>query len=150
MSHESATYEESFPVECGAFENVGRASTRIKVLLKGMKLAAEVVRRAAIVAYEAEMNICGYAERGTIIVRVTPADITIEATDEGPGIPDIERAMEEGFSTATEELRHMGFGAGMGLSNMKRCSDSFRLTSEPGKGTRLKMTIRLNEDPHIA
>jgi anti-sigma regulatory factor (Ser/Thr protein kinase) len=95
------------------------------------------------VTYEAEINICSYAERGRIVLRVTPKFVTIEAIDEGQGIADIELAMEEGYSTATDKIRHMGFGAGMGLANIKRYSDTFRIISEVNKGTHLKMIIRV-------
>lgn len=145
-SHESVIYENSFHVEGGTFENAGCVSTHIKALLKGMKLAEKVVRRAAVATYEAEMNICAYAENGTISLRVTEEEITIEASDEGQGIADIKMAMKKGFSTATREIRRMGFGAGMGLSNMKKCADSFFITSELGRGTYLKMIIRLDRD----
>ena len=108
-----------------------------------MKLPEEIVRRTAIVTYEAEINICSYAERGRIFLRVTSKQITIEAIDEGQGIVDIELAMQEGYSTSTKDIWHMGFGAGMGLSNMKKFSDIFHITSEVGKGTRLKMIIHI-------
>jgi serine/threonine-protein kinase RsbT len=143
ISHETVVYEESFSVEGGTFANAGYVSGQVKALLKGMKIPEEVVRRTAIVTYEAEINICSYAEHGTIVLQVTPKDITIEATDEGQGIEDIELAMKEGYSTATEEIFHMGFGAGMGLSNMKNYSDSFHIASEVGKGTRVKMIIHI-------
>lgn len=145
-SRESVIYENSFPVEGGAFDTAGCVSTRVKALLQEIKLTGNVVRRAAVATYEAEMNIRAYAVRGTITLRVTAGQITIEATDTGQGIPDIELAMKEGFSTATKEIRRMGFGAGMGLSNMKKCTDSLIITSETGKGTNLKMTISVSED----
>lgn len=135
-------YENSFPVEGGAFGNAGCVSTRVKTLLKGMKLPENVVRWATVATFEAEMNICAYADRGTITLRVTEERITIEAADIGRGIANIGLAMKKGFSTATREIRHMGFGAGMGLSNMKKCSDSFLITSEIGKGTYLRMIIK--------
>jgi anti-sigma regulatory factor (Ser/Thr protein kinase) len=106
-----------------------------------MKIPAEIVRRVSIVTYEAEMNICSYAKDGKIVLTVTPEEITIDAIDKGQGIPDIEMAMKEGYSTATEEIWSMGFGAGMGLSNIKHFSDIFYITSEVGKGTRLTMKI---------
>jgi serine/threonine-protein kinase RsbT len=140
-SHETLVYEDSFPVEGGIFENAGQVSGRIKTLLTSMKLSKEVIRRVTIVAYEAETNICSYAERGKIVLRVTPKFVTIEAIDEGQGIADIELAMKEGYSTATEEVRRMGFGGGMGLSNMRTFSDTFRIISQVGKGTHLKMII---------
>lgn len=143
-SHEALTYENSFPVEGGTFKNAGRISTRVKALLKEMKLPKEIIRRVAVITYEAEINICSYAERGRIVLRVTPKFVTIEAIDEGQGIADIELAMKEGYSTATEKIRSMGFGAGMGLSNMRNFSDTFRIISEIDKGTRLKMLIHID------
>ncbi len=109
-----------------------------------MHLSNEVVRRASVVTYEAEINICSYAERGRILLRLTPKFLTIEAIDEGQGIADVELAMKEGYSTATDRIRQMGFGAGMGLSNIKHFSDTFRIFSEVGKGTHLKMIIRID------
>jgi serine/threonine-protein kinase RsbT len=141
-SHETVLYENAFLVEGKTFKNAGRVSSQIKTLLKKMKFPKEIVRRAAIVTYEAEINICSYAERGRIVLRVRPREIDIEATDEGQGIKDIELAMKEGYSTATPRIVNMGFGAGMGLANIKRFSDVFRITSEVGKGTHLEMTIR--------
>lgn len=141
-SHETVLYENAFLVEGKTFKNAGRVSSQIKTLLKRMKFPKEIVRRAAIVTYEAEINICSYAERGRIVLRVKPKEIDIEATDEGQGIKDIELAMKEGYSTATPRIVNMGFGAGMGLANIKRFSDVFRITSEVGKGTHLEMTIR--------
>ena len=146
IPHETVAYENSFPVEGKTFKNAGRVSSQVKALLKGMELSQEVVRRAAVVTYEAEINICCYAERGRIILRVTPKFVTIEAIDEGQGIADIELAMTEGYSTATAHIRSMGFGAGMGLSNMKNFSDTFRIISEPGRGTHLKMIILIHRD----
>jgi serine/threonine-protein kinase RsbT len=142
-SHETIVSENSFHVEGRTFKNAGHASRQVKTQLQKMKFSKEIIRRAAIVAYEAEINICSYAERGRIILRVTPNEITIEAIDEGQGIPDIELAMKEGYSTATERILHMGFGAGMGLSNIKHFSDFFRITSEVDKGTHLTMIIRI-------
>ena len=139
--HENVVYENSFPVEGKTFKNAGRVSSEVKSLLNKMELPKEVVRRAAIVTYEAEINICCYADCGKIVLRVTHKFITIEAIDEGQGIADIELAMKEGYSTATPQILRMGFGAGMGLSNMKIFSDTFRIVSEPGKGTHLKMII---------
>jgi len=142
-SHETVVYDNSFPLEGRTFKNAGYISRQVKTLLQKMKLSKEVVRRAAIVTYEAEINICSYAERGKITLRVTPEQVTIEAIDEGQGIADIELAMKEGYSTATQKIFRMGFGAGMGLSNIKNFSDSFHITSEVGKGTHLKMIIRI-------
>ena len=142
-SHEIVVYENSFPLEGRTFKNAGYISRQVKTLLQKMKLSKEVVRRAAIVAYESEINICSYAECGKIILRVTPEQIIIEAIDEGQGIADIKLAMKEGYSTATQNIFRMGFGAGMGLANIRNFSDSFDITSEVGKGTHLKMIIRI-------
>lgn len=146
-SHESLICEKSFPVEAG-FDFAGRVSGEVKAILTGMGLSKETVRRVAIVTYEAEMNICSYADHGTITLQVKPNFVIIEATDEGQGIEDIGLAMKEGYSTASDKIRSMGFGAGMGLSNMKRFSDTFRIISEVGKGTHLKMLIRIRKDPN--
>jgi anti-sigma regulatory factor (Ser/Thr protein kinase) len=98
----------------------------------------------AIAAYEAEMNTVMYARRGTMTLRVTPADVTIDVRDEGPGIPDITLAMQEGYSTATPEMREMGFGAGMGLPNIRRNADEMVITSEVNRGTALVMTVHVS------
>ncbi len=141
ISHEAVVYENSFPVEGKTFKNAGYVSRQVKALLQKMKFSKEVVRRAAIVTYEAEINICSYAERGKITLQATPEQIIIDAIDEGQGIADITLAMKEGYSTATQKIFRMGFGAGMGLSNIKRYSDSFCIISEVGKGTHLKIII---------
>jgi serine/threonine-protein kinase RsbT len=146
ITHETSVFEHSFPVEGKSFKNAGRVSTQVKALLKKLNISKQVVRRAAIVTYEAEINICCYAEHGKIVLRVTSKFVIIEATDEGQGIADIELAMEEGYSTATAQIREMGFGAGMGLANMRNLSDTFRIISEPGKGTHLKMLILIERD----
>jgi anti-sigma regulatory factor (Ser/Thr protein kinase) len=99
----------------------------------------------SIATYEAEMNIVVFTDGGQIIAKVTPEEITVEAVDQGPGIEDIEQAMKPGFSTAPDWVRELGFGAGMGLPNIKKCTDDMYLNSTIGKGTRLEMTFRLNE-----
>ena len=137
--------QETFPVE-GGFENAGRVSSQVKSLLASRNLPRDIVRRAAIVTLEAEMNICSYAHHGRITVRILPHFLTIEAVDEGQGIHDIELAMKEGYSTATDQIRSLGFGAGLGLPNMKKFSDTFRIISEVGKGTHLKMLIHIPRD----
>lgn len=139
--------EQTFAVE-GGFDNAGLVSSQVKAFLTGHNLPKDIIRRVAIVTLEAEMNICSYAHRGHITVRVLPHFITIEAIDEGQGIGDIELAMMEGYSTATDKIRSLGFGAGLGLSNMKKFSDTFRLISEVGKGTRVKMLIHIPREFH--
>jgi len=131
----------SFGVEGGNFDTAGTVSTRIKSILKENGLPSDVVRRSAIVSYEAEINIVSYAKKGLINLTITPQTVEIEVNDEGPGIPDIEKAMQQGYSTASQQIREMGFGAGMGLYNIKSYSDQFDISSEVDKGTFLKMII---------
>ena len=134
-------YEKNFFVEGGNFQAAGNVSSEIKSILKELGLPKDTVRRAAIVCYESEINIVSYAKKGEIILLADDRFVQIEAKDEGSGIPDIELAMEEGYSTATAQVREMGFGAGMGLSNMKRYSDDFFISSEVGVGTYVKMVV---------
>jgi serine/threonine-protein kinase RsbT len=128
------------------FENGGEASTEIKSLLKELQIDPHVIRRTVIVTFEAEMNIVMYADEGTVTFVLTDEDILIEVADRGPGIPDTEIAMEEGWSTATDEMRELGFGFGMGLPNIRKNADSFGLRSEVGKGT--VVTARISLDAH--
>jgi serine/threonine-protein kinase RsbT len=137
-------YEGSFTVVGGNFDHAGEVASNIKVILKKMGLASDIVRKASLVAYESEINIVSYARKGMIRLRVVPNCIMIEAIDEGQGIPDIELAMQPGWSTANHKIREMGFGAGMGLCNIKSFSDKFHISSETGKGTHLKMIIQTN------
>jgi serine/threonine-protein kinase RsbT len=132
----------SFNIEGGNFNDAGTVSTRIKSILKEKGLPNDIVRRSAIVCYEAEINIVSYARKGTVTLTVTPEAVEINVNDEGPGIPDIKQAMEQGYSTASAQIREMGFGAGMGLHNIKTYSDIFDLSSEVNKGTFLKMIIK--------
>lgn len=120
-------------------------STQVKEILKEIGVDASTVRRAAIAAYEAEMNVVMYARKGEMSLSLTPSKIRMRVKDEGPGIEDIELAMQEGYSTATDEMREMGFGAGMGLPNIKKNADEFKVSSTPGKGTLLDITFYLNQ-----
>jgi len=137
-------YEGSFAVTGGNFDHAGEVSGNIKSILKRMNLPSDVVRRVSLVAYESEINIVSYAKKGMIRLRVIPESVMIEAIDEGQGIPDVNLAMQPGYSTATDKIREMGFGAGMGLCNIKSFSDAFHISSEIGKGTYLKMIINTN------
>ncbi len=137
-----ARLELEFAVEGRDFAAAGNAASRIKRALEHVGFAARAVRRASITAYEAEMNIVIHARRGVIRACITPEAVTITADDEGPGIPDIELAMQEGYSTAPEDIREMGFGAGMGLPNMRKCSDRFSIESRVGQGTAVRAVIR--------
>ncbi|MBW2600280.1 MAG: ATP-binding protein [Deltaproteobacteria bacterium] len=138
MSQEHAF---SFPVEGDNFDDAGKVSVEIKKLLKGLGITGDVLRRTAIATYESEVNIISYAWQGNINICVTDDNILINIQDSGPGITDIEQAMEQGYSTADDRIREMGFGAGMGLFNIKNCSDSFEILSRTNKGTTLKILI---------
>ncbi len=127
------------------FTRAGESASGLRKTLLRLGLHPQIVRRAAIVAYEAEMNIVIFTNGGQILARVEPGYIKIEASDTGPGIANIEQAMQSGFSTATEKVQELGFGAGMGLPNIKKCSDKMTLTSQVGKGTNLKAIIYLKE-----
>ena len=137
----SREYKFSFPVEGENFDDAGKVSVEIKKLLKGLGITGDVLRRTAIATYESEVNIISYAWKGNIDVLVTDDSILINIQDNGPGITDIEQAMRQGYSTADDRIRELGFGAGMGLFNMKNCSDSFDIISEVNKGTLLKISI---------
>jgi len=135
---------ENFQLQGRNFDKAGEISSEIKVILKELGIAAACLRRAVIVAFEAEMNVVMYADRGTVTLVLTDKAINLEVKDEGPGIPDIDLAMQEGYSTASDEMREMGFGFGMGLSNMKKNSDEFCIESEVGKGTSVFARILLD------
>ncbi len=136
--------EGRYEIQGRDFVDAGLVSSQIKKSLKAMGVDEDVIRRVAVLTFEAEVNIISYATQGTISYYVLPESIIIEAIDVGPGIVDIELAMQEGYSTADDAIREMGFGAGMGLANIKRSSDVFELTSEPGKGTSVKCVIMIN------
>jgi serine/threonine-protein kinase RsbT len=136
-------FSQSFDVVGGDFPGAGKASTGIKAILREIGIDASVIRRVAIAAYEAEMNVVLYARKGVMRLKVTPKDIRIAVEDEGDGIADIDLAMQEGYSTASDEIRELGFGAGMGLPNIKKNADEFSISSVPGSGTRLEMLIGL-------
>lgn len=137
-------YRFSFPVEGQDFLSAGEASSKIKDRLKKLGVDPAIIRRAAIVTYEAEINIVIHAFRGEMTVEVDTQQIGITAKDEGPGIDDIDLAMQEGYSTVGENILEMGFGAGMGLPNIKRFSDDLQIESWPGEGTTLRATIYLS------
>jgi anti-sigma regulatory factor (Ser/Thr protein kinase) len=135
-------FERTWSVMGLDFTSAGRASTGIKDALKQVGVDPSVVRRVATASYEAEMNVVMHARKGNITLRVSPAAVVVEAADEGPGIPDLELAMQEGYSTATPEMREMGFGAGMGLSNMKKNADDLDIETVVGRGTLVRITVR--------
>ena len=137
--------KESYPVEAGNMTAAGDASARIKRQMKQLGIPASVVRRVSVGTYEAEINLVIHSEGGRIDFSVSPEKITIRVVDQGPGIPDLKKAMTEGWSTASNEVRNMGFGAGMGLPNMKRNADGFSIESEVGKGTTIQMRFDIQQ-----
>ena len=132
-----------FDIQSGDYESAGEASKSLKDMLKKMGVDAKTVRRTMVAAYEAEMNVAIHSLGGTMEIALEPERVDVVVADRGPGISDIEKAMTEGFSTAPPEARAMGFGAGMGLPNIKKNSDTFSIESEAGKGTRLAFSINL-------
>ncbi len=135
---------QEFTVQGRNFDKAGEVSSEIKVILKGLGIDGEIIRRVVVVSFEAEMNVTMYATRGIISFVLTDESIELTIKDEGPGIPDIELAMQEGYSTASDEMREMGFGFGMGLPNMKKNSDIFRIESTVNQGTTVYSIIGHN------
>jgi len=133
-----------YQIEGGNFTKAGYASSEIKKKLKQLNVDLGIIKRTVVSAYEAEVNVVAHAYSGTIYVDFDEEKVVITLADEGPGIPDIEQAMKEGFSTASSKVREMGFGAGMGLPNIKKNADDFKITSEVGKGTTLQITMFFN------
>lgn len=123
------------------FSLAGEASSNVKKILKQLGVNPQVIRKVAIAMYEGEINMVIHANGGTADVEITPFQIRILLQDDGPGIPDIELAMQEGYSTAPDNIREMGFGAGMGLPNMKKYTDELHIESEVGKGTKVEMMV---------
>ena len=130
-----------YPVDGEDFTRAGEASSSLKQTLKLMNLDADIIRRCAIAMYEGEINMVIHANGGVIDVDIYPDRITMVLKDHGPGIPDVELAMQEGYSTASDEVLNLGFGAGMGLPNMKRSSDEMDIDTAIGIGTTVTMTI---------
>ncbi len=137
-------FREEFPVKGGDFAKAGAVACRIKDLLKDLGVDSKTIRRVAIASYEAEMNVIMYALEARVDLSVSPTEVRITFEDRGPGIPDVGLAMTEGYSTATREMRELGFGAGMGLPNIRKNADEFHVDSEAGRGTRLEIVIRTN------
>jgi serine/threonine-protein kinase RsbT len=127
-------------IEGGDFVRAGHASSAVKKILKQLNIDPVIIRRIAVAMYEGEVNVVAHAYRGIIKVIINPERIIVTIQDEGPGIADIDRAMQEGYSTASDKVREMGFGAGMGLSNMKKNSDQLVINSQINKGTVVEMT----------
>lgn len=129
-----------YPVQGGDFTNAGTVSSKVKKMMRQLGVDAGVIKRTIVALYEAEVNIVAHAYKGVITVELEQDKIYIKLDDEGPGIPDIEKAMQRGYSTASPEVREMGFGAGMGLPNIKANSDVLEVHSVVGKGTTVEIT----------
>lgn len=132
-----------YSIEGGDFSRAGHASSQVKKLLKQLNIDNQLVKRIVVALYEAEVNIVAHAIKGIIDVTILPEKVYIRVADEGPGIKDIELAMQEGYSTASQKVREMGFGAGMGLPNMKKNADKMVIDSVPGKGTTVELITYL-------
>lgn len=126
-----------FEVKAGDFNQAGEGSIQIKRILSLLGIENEIVRRAAICAYESEMNVVMHGGDGSLALTVDDSEIIIEVKDDGPGIGDVDLALKEGYSTARNEFREMGFGAGMGLPNIRKNADTLEINSKEGKGTYL-------------
>jgi anti-sigma regulatory factor (Ser/Thr protein kinase) len=135
--------ELTFQIRGGDFTSAGTASSKVRRTLKELGIDASVIKRVVIALYEAEVNIVAHAYNGQITASIDPEQVFLKLVDEGPGIADIERAMTPGFSTASQQVREMGFGAGMGLTNICRNADVFNIHSIPGKGTTVEITIQI-------
>ena len=136
----------TYDIDGSDFTRAGEASSAVKNRLKMLGVDSNAIRKTAIAMYEGEINIVIHADGGKITVTISDDAITMVLADHGPGIPDIEKAMQEGYSTARAEVRSLGFGAGMGLPNMKRFTDEMKIDTVLGKGTTITMKVKL-QDP---
>lgn len=133
-----------FDVDGENFSSAGEASVLVKKKLRQLGIPADIIRRVSIAMYEGEINMVIHARGGSADVTVTNDEIIIVLADTGDGIPDVELAMQEGYSTARDNIRQLGFGAGMGLPNMKKYTDSMKIDTKIGVGTTITMTVKLN------
>ncbi len=133
----------TYTVSPDDFTRAGEASSNVKNKLKQIGVAPAIVRRVAIAMYEGEINMVIHANGGEITVTVSPEDITMVLKDTGPGIPDVDKAMQAGYSTAPDDIRSLGFGAGMGLPNMKKYTDDIKIDTQLGVGTTVTMVIHM-------
>ena len=135
--------EFNYNIEGGNFSRAGTASSEVKKILKQLNVNPAVLKRIVVALYEAEVIVVAHAYEGTMQVSIDPTVITVVISDRGPGIPDIDLAMQEGYSTASPEVREMGFGAGMGLPNMKKYTDRMDIDTTVGVGTTITMSVKL-------
>ena len=131
--------EFTFAIEGGNFSKAGTASSEVKKILKQLNVDPKIIKRTVVSLYEAEVNVVAHAYEGNMNVEIIPDKVVVRIEDKGPGIPNIDQAMQEGYSTATPKVREMGFGAGMGLPNIKRNSDQMNISSEVNVGTQVEI-----------
>ena len=134
-----------YAVSGNDYASAGTASSEMKKILISLGIPNDIIKRTAIAMYEAEINMVVHGGGGEADININETCITIVMKDTGPGIEDINLAMQDGYSTASQQIRELGFGAGMGLSNMKRTSDEMQIDSGPGKGTKVTMKIHIPE-----
>jgi len=137
--------KKSYYIKSRDFIRAGEASIKIQTLLKSLNYNPQLVRRVAICGYEGEMNVVMHGGDGSLSIAINTDTLNMEISDDGPGIVDVEKAMQTGFSTASDEHRKMGFGAGMGLPNMKKNADDLIVESEKGQGTRVRMVFFIHQ-----
>ena len=135
----------SFEIKPRDFIRAGEVSLQVQGVLRAIGFEPDIIRRASVCAYESEMNVVMYGGAGSLFLIVDPDNVTIEVKDDGPGIEDIELALQEGYTTSSPEYREIGFGAGMGLPNIKKNADKFEIYSNKGEGTRLKICIQVDD-----
>ncbi|NVN95246.1 MAG: ATP-binding protein [Bacteroidetes bacterium] len=135
-----------YNVVSGDFSNAGTASSQIKKVLKQLNVDSVTIKRIVVALYEAEVNVVAHSYGGTIFADIDTKEIILRLKDTGPGIPDIKQAMKEGYSTASPQVREMGFGAGMGLPNIKKNADKLDIKSEVGVGTEVMIMVKLNDN----
>ncbi|HNZ71567.1 MAG TPA: ATP-binding protein [Prolixibacteraceae bacterium] len=133
-----------YDIEGGNFNRAGNASSQVKRVLKQLNIDQRLIKKIVVALYEAEVNIVAHAYEGTMEINISPEKIDMILQDKGPGISNVEQAMQEGFSTASQKVREMGFGAGMGLPNIKKNTDLMEIETSVGVGTTLRMTKYLN------
>ncbi len=133
-----------YQIQGADFTNAGYASSQVKKVLKQLNVDPKLIKRVVVCLYEAEVNIVAHAWSGAIDVEISTEKISMELTDKGPGIPDIQLAMQKGYSTASPQVREMGFGAGMGLPNIQANADEFRINSIVNEGTVVEIVVYLS------
>ncbi len=143
-AEEEIHFHEVFHIQGGNFTHAGAISSRVKKILKDAGFSGTIIRRTSIAAFEAEMNVICYANQGNLSLLIAPNFLKVVVKDQGQGIPDVDLAMREGYSTANEKIRELGFGAGLGLSNIRKNTDEMVLTSKLGQGTHLEFTVYLD------